>query len=308
MSPTIYVAIACYRDLFLQSTIDSLYRTAKNPEAIRVGCFIQERYPEKPLISDNHGYKVSVDSQEPGKVFSVCECRNRSLKFLSNEEFVLQIDSHMRFDDNWDETLLKDFHSLSNSKALLSTGLSSFKANKDGSDERFKILNLRTFEFNNEQSRKTFLDCYELVGQPNFVKGNNDPIRRDWYLCGHFIFGPSKFFKDIVQPEWVGFWGEEIINSIRAFTAGWDVYSVRDVPIYHLDEHISNTGRPRLWEDYPDQYFSNRHPTTDRIIDTLIGKSIEDLFTERSLNEFNQVVGYDIGAMFDHWRKEYGKQ
>lgn len=36
----IYVSIASYRDPYLQSTIDSLFLEADNPENITVGCFI----------------------------------------------------------------------------------------------------------------------------------------------------------------------------------------------------------------------------------------------------------------------------
>ena len=36
----IYVSLASYRDPYLESTIDSLFKEADNPDNILVGCFI----------------------------------------------------------------------------------------------------------------------------------------------------------------------------------------------------------------------------------------------------------------------------
>lgn len=300
----IYVAIACYRDPFIQSTIDDLFSKAAYPELITVGCFVQEKTEEKPLITNTYGNKVKVVSQIPGEVFSVCECRNLSLQFLDDEDFVLQIDSHTRFDEGWDKDLRYFYKSVNEEQALLSTGLPSFEAKPDGSENKHNLTEFRTFSFNNEVSKKIFKDCFDLVGISVHKPSLEKAINKDWYLCGHFIFGPSSFFREIKQPEWVGFWGEEIINSARAYTAGWNVYSLKLVPLYHLDENMTKTGRPRLWEDFPNQYFSNRITTTTGIIETLLGKRPENLFKERDLVDFYKLVGYNLGELFDSWRKE----
>jgi hypothetical protein len=42
---------------------------------------------------------------------------------------------------------------------------------------------------------------------------------RSWYLFGGFIFGKPDFFL-LKKPEWLHIRGEELLDSIRAFTGG----------------------------------------------------------------------------------------
>ena len=116
------------------------------------------------------------------------------------------------------------------------------------------------------------------------------------------MFSLSEYFKKIPQPDWVLFWGEEVLNGVRAFTAGYNVYIPKNVPIYHL--YSDRIKRPRLSQDFPKEYFPKRDYTTDRIIDILIGKNLkeDDIFYERSMSDFYIHVGYNLGEFFDYWR------
>lgn len=306
----IYVSIASYRDPFLQRTIDSLYCTAKNPENITVGCFLNA-FPEElrdcaPL--NRYNYKTYYETEAPGSIFSVTECRNRCLKWLDESyDYVLQVDAHTAFDNNWDEYLINFISNIEYEKPILSGSLSSFGVYPNGSEIRKYFSLARTFYLNNEDTKRAYLNAADLA--PNGTALDPLPGKtyaHGWYIAGHFIFAPAKYFREIKQPNWVLFWGEEVINSVRAFTSGWNVYIPVDIPLYHLDENLTKTGRPRLWEDFPDQWFPKRETTANKIIDIMNNKNIEpgDIFYERSLEELYNHIGIDLGKLFEEWRIE----
>lgn len=306
----IYVSIASYRDPFLQRTIDSLYCTAKYPENITVGCFINafpEELPERVPLN-RYGYKVHYETEAPGSVFSVTECRNRCLKWLDDSyEYVLQVDAHTVFDNHWDEYLINLISSIDYEKPILSGALSSYGVYPDGTEIREYVSLARSFFLTNPDTKRAYLNAADLA--PNGTALEPLPGKtyaHGWYIAGHFIFAPAQYFREIPQPEWVLFWGEEVINSVRAFTAGWNVYIPVDIPLYHLDENLTFTGRPRLWQDFPDGWFPRREPTADKIIDIMNSKNIGegDLFYERTLEQLYDHIGTDLGKLFDEWRTE----
>lgn len=302
----IYVSIASYRDPFLQSTIDSLFNEADNPENITVGCFIHalDYEIEDLRLERTYGNKVKYEIEKAGTVFSVTACRNRCLKWLDNTyEYVLQIDAHSRFDMGWDTRLINMIQSIEYEKPILSGALPVFDILENGIEEKKQKTYPISFEMHTDITKQSLLHSYDLLPKSVILKNLlGKEYAHDWYLTGHFIFAPVKYFKTILQPEWILFWGEELFNGVRAFTAGWNVYIPSDVPIYHL--YSNKIKRPKLFEDFPDKYFPLRDYTTDRIIDILIGKDIKenDIFYERSIKDFYNYIGYNLGELLDSWR------
>jgi hypothetical protein len=304
---TIFVTIACYRDHVIQSTIDDLLSKADDPYKITVGVFLQQKADEN-LIPNTYGDRVRVDVQEPGHIFSVCACRNRAMCLIDEEEYVLQIDSHTRFQKGWDTQLINLHKSLDNEKALLSVYLPEWFYGEGGKEFFIERPNtFANFTFNTGESEASFYKYNELVPMPSqFDNPEGKDAVLGWYLCGHFIFGKREFFTSIIQPEWVGFWGEEVINSVRAYTAGWDVYNPANPPLYHLNEsRCVDFHRPKLWTDYPQRHSDNRAPTTSRVIETIKNNTVGewDLFEVRPLKDLYDIIGYDLGELFYRWYK-----
>lgn len=306
----IYVSIASYRDPFLQRTIDSLYCTADNPENITVGMFINA-FPEEidsltPI--KRKGYDLQYSIEPAGSIFSVTACRNKCLSWLDDSyDYVLQIDSHTAFDNHWDTKLIRQIQETEDPKSILSGALSSFGINPDGTEIRQYASLARTFYLTNEDTKRSYIKGADLAPNGTAIEPlPGKTYAHGWYISGHFIFSYADYFRSIPQPEWVLFWGEEVINSVRAFTAGWNVYIPVDLPLYHLDENLTKTGRPRLWEDFPDEWFPKRDPTADKIIDLMNNKNIKegDLFYNRTLEDLYRHIGVDLGKVFEEWRIE----
>ena len=107
--PTIFVQIASYRDPECQWTVKNLFEKAKFPERIFAGicwqfdeehdgdCFVEPSpRPEQTRVVNVSAY----DSQ------GVCWARHVAQTLYEGEDYVLMIDSHMRFIDDWDEALI----------------------------------------------------------------------------------------------------------------------------------------------------------------------------------------------------------
>ena len=124
---TIFVQIASYRDPELQHTLQDLFKKAKRPENVFVG--ICHQYDMKGN-DDNHLFTVpfprtnqiridEIDYRESG---GCCFARNRVQKLWKNEKWTLMIDSHSRFEENWDEILVRDIKKINQGSKVLFTG------------------------------------------------------------------------------------------------------------------------------------------------------------------------------------------
>jgi hypothetical protein len=311
----VYLSIASYRDPLLQSTIDSAFSNARFPEDLEVGCFIQikEDDPDsvQHQITDTHQNRVHYEVAAAGKIFSVTYCRNRANTWLKpSHKYVLQVDSHTRFEKDWDQKLIEEQKNLSSKKVLLSSYLLGWVPLEGGIEfsqphtpEHYSIAT-----YNNKDAKNFFFDSYELV--PN-LKGGSRSSRsavKSWYTCGHFLFGPADYFLQVQQPDWILFWGEELYHSLVAFTHGWDVYAPYSMPLRHMfPQDVPHLELNKIWKDFPDEWHGRRIDSTDKVIDAIIDKITgpDYLGTDRSLDELYGYLGYDLGELFESWRNEY---
>src|SRR5580765_5764853 len=104
----IFVQIASYRDPECQWTVKDLFEKATNPERVSVGIAWQYVIGE-----DDHCFQVEtrpkqVRIQRLNARLSqgVCWARALTQKLRQGEEYTLQIDSHMRFEPDWDQKLI----------------------------------------------------------------------------------------------------------------------------------------------------------------------------------------------------------
>jgi glycosyltransferase involved in cell wall biosynthesis len=133
---TIFIQIASYRDPQLIPTIDDMLDNAKYPENLRIG--ICNQYHPDDEFSNITKYRLDDRFRIIDVLYSdskgACWARNQIQQVYSGETYTLQIDSHMRFEENWDETLIGMITQLQEkgfNKPLLTGYVSSFNPNKD---------------------------------------------------------------------------------------------------------------------------------------------------------------------------------
>ena len=320
---TIYVSIASYRDRFLQSTIDSLFANASNPDDISVGCFVQI-IPDGNdqllcLVTDDYGGRVKQRVQIAGSVFSVTECRNNAYEWITKEHrYFLQCDAHTRFDPGWDDHLVNCMSKSKSTKTLLSTYCGGWTIGSDGCEKYQYPPVGPTESFNyatycTDYTIAAFASTGELVCslETRPVVGE---INESWHLSGGFVFGDSEYPLSHPQNEHIVFWGEELWNSLVAFTNGWNVYAPAYVPIRHLypdsmgpelNEEIygSRDGAPRIWRDFTETWIPAKDRSGEKIIRAILyGDPDLPLGKDRTLAELSDLFGCDITSLMERLR------
>jgi hypothetical protein len=110
--PRILVAIASYRDEECVHTVDALFKSARAPYRVKVAVLDQSEH-------DTDGDCISAQARQDWQSHigvhtlhwslakGPCWARAMLQQCLEDEEYYLQIDSHMRFVDGWDDMLLR---------------------------------------------------------------------------------------------------------------------------------------------------------------------------------------------------------
>jgi hypothetical protein len=142
MNMKIFIQIASFCDPQLPITIEDCIKNAKKPENL-VFSIARQYNPDDSSDSlekykDDKRFKVINILHTESK--GVCWARNLVQQQYDGEKYTLQIDSHMRFVQNWDEKMikmLKDLQKKGHNKPLLTGYVPSFNPDNDPA-ERIK--------------------------------------------------------------------------------------------------------------------------------------------------------------------------
>ena len=158
-----------------------------------------------------------------------CYARFLCQSLHRGEEFVLQIDSHMRFRPNWDVYIIGQLKKCSDSNSRVV--LSAYPPNYDAS---------RTLGRNSE-TRPTYLvpwkfDNDNMLRQKGkiLIGSNMSQCRKCLLFAAGFNFSYSAIINDCPYEKLHGlFFGEEISMAVRLFTHGYDIFSPEETVCYH---------------------------------------------------------------------------
>jgi glycosyltransferase involved in cell wall biosynthesis len=283
---TIFVQIASFRDPQLNPTLQDMISKAKYPENLRIGICNQfsteDRFNLDHYRNDDRFRIIDVIDKDS---LGVCWARNQVQQLYSGETYTLQIDSHMRFEQDWDEILinmLKDLQSKGYPKPLLTGYVSSFDPENDP-DGRV-----------NEPWRMTF-DRFIPEGAvfflPEVIPGwqeLTEPITARFYSA-HFCFTLGEFSIEVQHDPEYYFHGEEISVGVRAYTHGYDLFHPHRVIIWHATMREERSGM-LVWDDQHKRGESMWHKQQD------IGRSrIRQLIGVEDGG--HDLTGYDVGKV-----------
>jgi hypothetical protein len=244
---TIFIQVASYRDPQLIPTIESALENAKKPKNLVFG--IARQYHSEDGF-DN------LDKYRKDKRFRIldipyleakgaCWARNQIQQLYSGETYTLQIDSHMRFEKNWDDEMIKMIKQLQkkgHKKPLLTGYVSSFNPDNDP-QERIKEPWRMVFD--------RFIPEGAVFFLPETIPGWKDlkePITSRFYSA-HYCFTLGEFAVEVQHDPEYYFHGEEISIAARAYTHGYDLFHPHKVLIWH---EYTRRGRTKQWDDDKD--------------------------------------------------------
>ena len=242
--PRIFVSIASYRDSEGPATVTDLFARAAHPERVFAGVLWQVI----PGDDDDcvggeapagHVRSLTVHASES---LGACWARHRILTELRrDEDYVLQIDSHMRFEPGWDDAFIAMLQRCPSPRPVLSSYPVPYQLPDRLGERRIPVQIAKQFSDQGGlllHSRALPYECRPRAPLPSAFVGAG---------C---IFAPAAAFDEVPYDPLLYFQGEEITLAVRLWTHGWDLFTPDDVLLYH--DYSNDRGRPRHWSDNRD--------------------------------------------------------
>lgn len=243
----IFVHLPAYREPELIPTIKDALAQAKYPERIHFGICRQfnpeDGFDNIDEFRDDSRFHIYDMPYEQAKGLAYA----RSIineKLLTDQEFVLQLDSHHRFTKNWDTTLIKWYDQLKKEghNPLLCGYLPYYNPFNDPADRVQEPWYSEAASFYPHGT--IFI---RPTGFPVDWKKLDKPVPAR-FISGHFCFGPNKWAKEIKHDPDIFFAGEELNLSVRSFTHGYDLFHPHRVVIWHATMREERDGM-LIWDD-----------------------------------------------------------
>ena len=289
----IFVQIAAYRDPQLEPTIKNMLENAKRPKNLRVG--ICRQYNPDDQFDLLEEYRKDKRFRILDVLYSdsrgVCWARNQVQQLYEGEEYTLQIDSHMRFEKDWDDTLIKMVKQLQKKgfeKPLLTGYVSSFDPDNDPAGRVQEPWRMAFDRFIPEGA--VFFLPESIPGWQQM----KEPVTARFYSA-HFAFTLGQFSTEVQHDPEFYFHGEEISIAVRAYTHGYDLFHPHKVVIWH---EYTRKGRTKQWDD--DKDWVNKNNLSHQKNRQLFGMDGEEVTmdfskygfgTERTLREYEIYSG-----------------
>ncbi|GAX25363.1 hypothetical protein FisN_5Lh460 [Fistulifera solaris] len=262
---TIYCSVASYRDPECSGTVADVFERAEYPERIRVAILDQraegdpvcgaadcDADPNQTLCKYAHLIEhTSLDARlSCGPVFA----RHLAHRHYRGEYFAMQIDSHVRFIENWDSKIVGFWHSANNEMAVLTTYLSDINGSIDpitheSLHKTRPIMCASDYEGNGEY--RHLRHGQQPEGIP-MIKG--EPTLEPFWAAG-FSFSRGHFVIQVPYDMYLPmvFQGEEISIGLRGFTFGYDYYTPEEGVCFHMYAIKENEAKrkkvPLFWEN-----------------------------------------------------------
>lgn len=275
----IFVSIASYDDFDLENTVNDLFSKSKYPDNLNV--FICNQYTDREYIyNDKRVNCLNIRAEETK---GVCFARSLIQKEIRNEDYFFQLDSHMRFVQNWDEILL-NLHK--ENSVLSSYSLPFCPINKEYSVGSYAIIKPGLFH-------NRVLELY-----PEIRLENEEGIGKNFFIGAHLLFTTCEIAKKVKYDPNLYFLGEEISLSVRYYTHGYDIYYPKQTISYHWFPFFKMNRRSNKHRfDYKDKAKKLLERNNSIIAAMLLNKDVlyeYGLGTKRRLEEYEEESGLDF--------------
>jgi hypothetical protein len=293
----IYVHLPAYREPELVPTIKDAIAQAKDPSRLVFG-ICRQYHPDDKF--DN------VDEFRSDKRFKIIDihyteakglpyARYRINEVITDEDYILQLDSHHRFTKDWDETLI-DMHNgleVKGFKPILTGYIPYYSPFNDPAGRCHEPW---------QQQFACFYPHGTIFIRPSLLQGwqtRTEPVRSR-FISGHFSFARSEWAKEIKHDPLIYFSGEELNLTVRSFTHGYDLFHPHKIVIWHATMREERAGK-LIWDDQykrGEDWHGCQQRAWKRIRnllrtqkDTDVDLTGFDLGTTRTLNDYERYAG-----------------
>ena len=294
---TIFIQIAAYRDPQLAPTLKDMIDKAKFPENLRIGIAWQHKpgddWDNLEDFKDDPRFRILDINYKESQ--GVCWARNAVQKLYQGEKYTLQLDSHHRFVQDWDDILinmLTDLQKEGSPKPLITSYIPSFDPDNDPAARIQEPWKMNFDRFIPEGA------IFFLPASFDSWEDKSKPLPGRFYSA-HFAFTVGEFCKEVPHDPNYYFHGEEISIAVRAYTNGYDIYHPHKVVCWH---EYTRKGRSKQWDDDP--VWGNRNSEChlrNRKLFEMDGEKRDIDFgpygfgTERTLRDYEKYAGISFG-------------
>ncbi len=301
MNECIFVSITAWREETLEETLKSAINNAKYPDKLRFG-IVFEGYEQDSWMLDkikkyDNVQVMRIDGNTTAPY--ICNIRgDMALSLSTDETYLLQIDAHTKFVKYWDAFLIEELKMANDffGKSILTAPTSGFTNWEEPIEPMFGT---------GCSVDQEWFDTWdmELVTGRTIHRSNLDCQVLERFYHATIVFGYLKDFYACRQPRNISFNLEQPFNTIRFYTAGYNLVSPSKTYLLVYD---FNRVEPA------DKIFNKYHRFDDesqikRFVDADIASKkryrdvvnnnivdpVDGLYSERSLQEFLDFSGYD---------------
>ena len=238
---TIFVQIASYRDPELIPTIKDCIAKAKYPERLTFGiCWqhsTEDEWDNLDEFKDNPSFTIMDVPWNESK--GLCWARHHIQKMWKGEKYTMQLDSHHRFLQDWDEVLIEMMDMTGSPKPIITAYAGMYNPKEN------KFLNEEPYHMVPDKFTPGGTILFYPQAIPNWQELKKPIPAR--FVSGHFFFTLGIHCEEYKYDPNIYFAGDEISLSIRSYTLGYDLFHPHYTVVWH---EYTREGRTKHWTDF----------------------------------------------------------
>lgn len=242
---TLFISIASYCDPLLEFTLRSALTQASHPERLRFGIVEQQVADACITVPEPWRAQVRRVHINPLDARGPCWARAIGMSLYQGERWFLQIDSHTWFEPGWDDRLIRwgEACQALNPRCLITAYPNAFRM-VDGTPT-VEMAGHKVLAHVVAAGQQFAADHPVLMFEG--VPVESDQPVYGMHVAAGCLFAPGTVVNALPYDPFLYFHGEEQSFALRAWTAGWDIFHIPAVPLYHHYVAAQDTGRPMHW-------------------------------------------------------------
>lgn len=295
----IFVSISSYRDDNCIETLTQLFTRCRYCDRLRIGLVDQLHPDDQPCQLPDHllaKYRTHVRTirmdwkQARGPTFA----RYLTSRLWRGEQYLLQIDAHLNFIDEWDRRLLEMVPRMPSSRFVLSHYPVATVGELENVGNPVPFICNAKFDDYMKGLFSQDSGWYQIAEHDNVPQASP-------FIGAGFLFAPATALIDVPYDPYLDFLfhGEEFAHSARLWTSGYELV----VPLENIASHVYGHRKNNAFVDNPESSLLAEH-ARDRVR-YILGMSkdipsrteeIDDLGLghSRSFEEYLDYTGLDL--------------
>ena len=296
----IFIHLPAYREPELIPTIESALENAKYPKRLVFGICRQfnpeDGFDNVDEYRNDPRFKIMDIPHEQAKGLPYARFQINTM--LEDEEYICQLDSHHRFAQDWDVTLIEMHDQLKDKgvkKPILAAYLPYYNPFNDPAERTMEPW---------QQTFACFYPHGTIFIRPSLLHGwqNMTEPAPSRFLSGHFCFADNHWAKTVLHDQDIFFSGEELNLTVRSYTHGYDMFHPHKLVIWHATMREERSGM-LVWDDQSkrgDDWWTQQNIARAKIRQLLRTEDNGfdltgfDLGTERTLHDYEKYAGVDF--------------